>query len=215
MNLKKELPYLLIIAIPFIYLAFIWHALPEKVPMHWNINGDIDRYGSKTELLWVTLMLPVSLYLIMLVIPKIDPKGQIKKMANKYGQIKFLLTTFMSFLALFIIYSAKTRTLANPNYVLMFIGVLYIILGNYFKTIKPNYFIGIRTPWTLENEQVWKRTHALAGKMWFTGGFLIILSGLMLNKSTNLYVFLAITFLITVIPVYYSYRKFQLLNSSE
>lgn len=215
MNVKKEFFYLLVVAVPFMYLAYIWNDLPNKVPLHWNAKGDIDRYGSKFELLLIIFMLPVFMYVVMLIIPKIDPKAQIEKMGNKYGQIKFLLTTFMSFLAVFIIYSAKTGSFTNPNYVFMFIGVLYIILGNYFKTIKPNYFIGIRTPWTLENETVWKSTHKFAGGLWFTGGAIVIVLSLLLDKLTNLYVFLLITFFITVVPVYYSYIKFQETNKRE
>ena len=215
MNFKKELPYLLISSIPFIYLAYIWHDLPKKIPIHWNINGEIDRYSDKTGLFWIIFLMPVSTYLILLFVPKIDPKGQIKKMGHKYDQIKFVLLTFMSALSLFIIYSVKTKTLSNPNYIFMLIGILYIILGHYFKSIKSNYFIGIRTPWTLENETVWEKTHKFAGKLWFTGGILIVLFCLILDKITNVYVFLAITLLIILIPVIYSYKKFQHLKTPE
>jgi uncharacterized membrane protein len=86
-------------------------------------------------------------------------------MGNKLQTIKLLLTTFMSILALFILNTAKNESFANPNYIVLLIGVLYLVFGNYFKTIKANYFIGIRTPWTLENETVWKETHKLGGKM--------------------------------------------------
>lgn len=209
MNIKKELPQLLIVAMPFVYMAYIWNDLPAKVPMHWNANGEIDRYGSKIELLAVMFMLPVLTYIIMLVVPKIDPKGQIDKMGNKYAQIKFFLTVFMSVLALIIIYSAKTQKLINPNFIFILIGALYTILGNYFKTIKPNYFVGIKTPWTLENETVWKLTHKLAGKLWFAGGILIVLFSLILEKSTNLMAFLIITAIISLVPVVYSYKKFK------
>ncbi|HLV39232.1 SdpI family protein, partial [Xanthomarina sp.] len=158
MKLKKELPLIGIVLLPFIYLAYIWNQLPEKVPMHWNIKGDIDRYGDKIELLLIPFLLPVLVYVIFLVVPKIDPKKKLHKMGNKLQNLKVLMTIFMSVLALFIIYSAKNNTFTNPNYILLLIGVLYIILGNYFKTIKANYFIGIRTPWTLESETVWKET---------------------------------------------------------
>ena len=111
----------------------------------------------------------------------------------------------MSVLALFIIYSSKNKSISNPNYILLFIGVLYIILGNYFKTIKSNYFIGIRTPWTLENESVWKKTHELAGKMWFIGGILVVISSLVLDKNSNSIVFLSISGIIILIPIIYSF----------
>jgi immunity protein, SdpI family len=209
MKLKKELPLIVIVLLPFIYLAYIWNQLPEKVPMHWNINGEIDRYGDKMELILIPILLPLLIYVIFLVIPKIDPKNKLNKMGNKLQTIKILLTTFMSILALFIIYSVKNQSIDNPNYIVLSIGVLYIILGNYFKTIKANYFIGIRTPWTLENETVWKETHKLGGKMWFIGGIIVVLSSLILDKQPNLTVFLIVTGIITIIPIVYSYIVFE------
>ena len=209
MNLKKELPLITIVLLPFIYLAYIWNQLPAKVPMHWNIKGEIDRYGEKMELIIIPILLPLLVYIIFLVVPKIDPKNKLNKMGNKLQTIKVLLTTFMSILAIFIIYSAKNQSFANPNYIILLIGVLYIILGNYFKTIKANYFIGIRTPWTLENETVWKKTHKLGGKLWFVGGIIVVLTSLILDKEPNVTVFLIITGIITVIPIVYSYIIFK------
>ncbi len=130
-------------------------------------------------------------------------------MGNKYRSIKVLLTVFMSLLALFIIYASKNQSLSNPNYIILLVGVLYIILGNYFKTIRSNYFIGIRTPWTLENETVWKETHKLAGKLWFLVGLIVVLGSIILDKSSNFTLFITLTMIITLIPVIYSYFKFQ------
>ena len=209
MKLKKEIPLIVIVLLPFIYLAYIWNQLPEKVPMHWNIKGEIDRYGEKIELLLIPFLLPFLVYIIFLVIPKIDPKNKLNKMGNKLQTLKVLMTTLMSILALFIIYSAKNQSFANPNYIVLLIGVLYIILGNYFKTIKANYFIGIRTPWTLENETVWKETHKLGGKMWFIGGIIVVLSSLILDKQPNFTLFFIITGIISIIPIAYSYILFR------
>ena len=209
MNIKKELPLIGIVLLPFIYLAYIWNQLPEKVPMHWNIKGEVDRYGEKIELIIIPILLPLLIYIIFLVVPKIDPKNKLNKMGNKLQTIKFLLTTFMSILALFIIYTAKNESFANPNYIVLLIGVLYIIFGNYFKTIKANYFIGIRTPWTLESETVWKKTHQLGGKMWFVGGIIVVITSLILGKETNFTIFLLITGIIAVIPIVYSYITFK------
>ncbi|MCF1422132.1 SdpI family protein [Mangrovimonas futianensis] len=208
-QLKKELPLIGIILLPFLYLAYVWPDLPQRVPMHYNIKGEIDRYGDKSELLIIPFIMPVLIYIIFLVVPKIDPKNKLQQMGNKFQTIKVLLTTFMSVLALYIIYSTKNASLSNPNYVLLLIGVLYVILGNYFKTIKANYFIGIKTPWTLENETVWKDTHKLGGKLWFAGGLLIILGCLILNQKTNFIFFMSITAIITIIPIVYSYQRFK------
>jgi uncharacterized membrane protein len=115
MNLKKELSLITIVLLPFIYLAYIWNQLPEKVPMHWNIKGEIDRYGEKMELIIIPILLPLLVYIIFLVVPKIDPKNKLNKMGNKLQTMKFLLPKFMSILALFIIYTAKNESFANPN----------------------------------------------------------------------------------------------------
>ena len=209
MKIKSELAIIGIILLPFIYLAFLWNQLPKTIPVHWNINGEIDRYGNKTELLLIPILLPLLTYLIFLVIPKIDPKKKLNKMGNKLQSLKFLMTTLMSILALFIIYSTKEQCLTNPNYVIIIIGVLYIILGNYFKTIKPNYFIGIKTPWTLESEYIWKETHRLGGILWLLGGFLVIVLSLILNQKLNNIFFLVITAIISIVPIVYSYTLYK------
>ncbi|APX99397.1 SdpI family protein [Lacinutrix venerupis] len=215
MSLKKELPIILIILIPFIYLAFIWNVLPEQVPIHWNANGEIDGWGSKATLLIIPFILPVLIYVILSLVPKIDPKQKIEATSKKFYNIKLLLTLFMSVLALFILYSSKSQSFTNPNIIIMLIGLLYVILGNYMKTIKTNYFIGIRTPWTLENDIVWKKTHKLAGKYWFIGGLLVILLGFILEPKPNMVSFIIITTIITIIPVVYSYVIFKQLKQTS
>lgn len=209
MKLKKELPIIAIILLPFIYLAYIWNQLPQSVPMHWDINGEVDRFGDKMELILIPCLLPLLIYVIFLVIPKIDPKNKLLKMGAKFQTIKIILTTLISVLALLIIYSSKNQSFANPNYILLLIGVLYIVLGNYFKTIRANYFIGIRTPWTLESETIWKETHKFGGKLWFIGGILVVLSSLIFDKQPNLIIFLIITGVISIIPMAYSYILFK------
>lgn len=208
-SVKKELPIVAIVLLPFVYLAYIWNDLPEQVPLHWNVRGEVDRYGTRYELLLVPILLPLLVYVLFLVIPKIDPKNKIKKMGGKYQSLKTLLTIFMSALALFIMYTAKNESLNNPNYILLLLGLLFIFLGNYFKTIKPNYFIGIKTPWTLENESIWKETHSLAGKMWFIGGFIIVLGSLILPKETNFTLFTITVVVISLVPVVYSYLLYR------
>jgi uncharacterized membrane protein len=209
---RKDLPIIAVVLLPFIYLAYIWNDLPEEVPLHWNIRGDVDKYGSKFELLLIPILLPLLVYLIFLIVPKIDPKNKIQKMGGKYQSLKAILTIFMSGLALFIMYAANNESVKNPNYIVLIIGLLFVFLGNYFKTIKPNYFIGIKTPWTLENETVWKETHSLAGKMWFVGGLIIVFSSLILSKEANFTLFTVITVIIASVPVIYSYIFFKQLE---
>jgi len=217
-NLKTEFPLFIIVALPFLYLAFIWNDLPKEVPLHWNIHGEIDRYGDKSELWIVPFLLPLLTYGIFLIVPYIDPKQNLNKMGKKFNILKFVLTAFMSVLALYVLYVSKTQSMTSFNGIVILIGALYVILGNYFKTLRANYFIGIRTPWTLEDEDIWKKTHEMAGKLWFIGGMVIILCGVLIDESVSFKLFLGITIMITIIPVissYLQFRKKQSLKSNK
>ena len=102
-SIKKELPILGIALLPLLYLVFVWNSLPEKVPLHWNLEGKIDNWGSKYTLIGLVFFMPILTYILMLVVPKIDPKKRIEAMGGKYDQFKFILVAFMSVLSIFII----------------------------------------------------------------------------------------------------------------
>ena len=206
-KLKKEIPFIAIALLPFVYLAYIWNELPKEVPMHWNASGEIDRWGDKSELFMMIFMLTGITYLIFLVIPYIDPKQKLQNMGNKLNSVRMVLTVFMSALAIYILFSTQQKN-SDPGFVFAIIGLLFAFLGNYLKTIKPNYFIGIRTPWTLENEAVWKKTHLMASKLWFVGGLLMAMTFLVPNVFQE-YTFFGITAVIIIIPILYSYLAFK------
>ncbi|WP_348824546.1 SdpI family protein [Flavobacterium aestuarii] len=208
-TLKKELPVIGIVLLPFVYLAFIWNSLPEKVPTHWNKLGEIDHWGDKSSLIGVPFMLPVFIYILLLLIPKIDPKKRIALMGGKYYQFKFIFVLLMSLLSLFIIYISKNQSFSSPAFIFILIGTLFLVLGNYFKVIQPNYFIGIRTPWTLENNEVWRVTHIFAGKLWFIGGLLIVLGALIFEIEFFTIIFISIVAVLAFVPMAYSYIKFK------
>jgi uncharacterized membrane protein len=204
---KKEIPFIAVALLPFVYLAYIWNELPKEVPMHWNASGEIDRWGDKSELFMMLFMLTGITYFVFLIIPYIDPKQKLQNMGNKLNNLRLILALFMSALAIYILYSVQQKT-SNPVLIFPLVGLLFAFLGNYFKTIKPNYFIGIRTPWTLENEEVWKKTHLMGGKLWFVGGLLMALTFVLPNEI-QIYTFLAIAAVITIVPIVYSYLEFK------
>jgi len=208
-SIKKELPILGIALLPLLYLGSVWNSLPEKVPLHWNLEGEIDNWGSKYTLIGLVFLMPILTYILMLVVPKIDPKKRIEVMGGKYDQFKFILVAFMSVLSIFIIYISKNQKLSSPSMIVVLVGILFVFMGNYFKVIKPNYFIGIKTPWTLENEEVWKLTHLLAGKMWVIGGIVIVICSLIVPEDLNFYIFMSITAVISFVPIVYSYLIYQ------
>ena len=212
MNIKKEIPLLIVVLIPFVYLAYIWSSLPDTVPLHWNYKGEIDDWGNKSSLIFITFLLSGLTYILFTVIPFIDPKKRIQTMGNKYHNLKFLMVLFMSALAVFIIYSVKEQSITNPSFIYLAMGLLFMLLGNYMKIIKANYFIGIRTPWTLEYESIWKSTHKLASKIWFVGGLAIVISSLTTNKDFNGIFFISVITLLAIIPVVYSYMEYRKLK---
>lgn len=206
----KELILWSIIVLPYVYLATIWNELPEKVPTHFNIEGQANGWSSKTTLLFIPGALSIGIYLLMLIIPALDPKRKIQQMGDKFYAFRFMLTLFISLLVTYLLYLSKAGSLKDPNILIALIGALLAMFGNYFQTIRPNYFIGIRTPWTLENEQVWKRTHLLGGRIWMIGGVLIIIfSFIVTNNQTLTITFSAFLFIMVIIPVVFSYTEFR------
>jgi len=209
MKKLQEFATIAIVSLPFLYLAYLWNGLPEQVPVHWNFQGEIDRYGSKMELLLIPILLPLLTYILISIVPYIDPKNKIANMGGKLQSFKLILCIFMSILAIWIIHSANNQAISNPNILAMLLGGLIIAIGNYLKTIKENYFIGIRTPWTLESPEVWKETHRLGGNLWFIGGLLIIISSLAFSQKLAFGILMGVVTIIAVVPIVYSYMLFR------
>ncbi len=209
-TINREWPLLLILLVPMAYLAWIWNSLGDQVPLHWNAGGEIDRWGSKTELALFALGLPVFMYMVLLIIPAIDPKERIEAMGTKWNQIRIIILLFISGLDVLILHSAKTETLFEPTVLFLFIGLSVVLLGNYFQTIKPNYFVGIRTPWTLEDEEVWRATHRRAGQLWIVGGILIMVLSLILENHSLLTVsVILLSTILIVLPILHSYFLYR------
>ncbi len=207
--IKKESFNLLMVALPFIYLGYLYGGLPAEVPVHFNVDGEADRMGSKSTLWMVPFLLPLLTYLILSVVPALDPKKKIEKMGGKYQSFKTMLVAFMSVLALYIIYSAANPESTRISVVVILIGLLFMGLGNFFKTIQPNYFVGIRTPWTLENESVWKQTHQFAGMLLMGGGLMMIIAGLLLKGIVAIILLVVIALAVALIPMVYSWMLFK------
>ena len=161
-------------------------------------------------MIWIPGALGIGMYFLLLLIPVLDPKKKIQQMGDKYYRLRFMFTVFFSLIAIYLIYISSAGNLINPNLLLALIGILFAMLGNYFQTIRPNYFLGIRTPWTLENENVWKKTHHLGGRLWMVGGVLIVLLAFFIHdNSIFMILFSLILSIIVLIPVVYSYLEFK------
>lgn len=213
--MNKLIKYLvwLVFIVPAAYLAFIWNDLPEKVPMHYNLKGEIDRFGSKSELLIlvaVITIINIGVYFLLSNINRIDPKKKYREEnLPRMRSLAFAISIFLSAIICFVLYSSLHSGMKfNPKFIVIGIGLLFTIIGNYFYTIKPNYFAGLRTPWALENEENWRLTHQLGGKIWFAGGLILVIVGFVLNNAALFIVLMVLILIMVAIPIIYSYRLY-------
>lgn len=211
--MKKYLLEILLLAIsilPYIYLANIYDTLPEQVPTHFGFDGSADDWSNK-EILWVIpASMGIAIYLVMLLVPILDPKKKIQLMGGKYNTLRALFAIFFTLLAICLIDISKKGNNDNLSMLLALFGLMFVLIGNYLQTVRPNYFFGIRTPWALESESVWRKTHKLGGRIWMAGGLLIILLCIVLHNNLALAIsFLVIMVTISIIPVAFSYIEFQ------
>lgn len=203
----------LIIVIPVIYLAVVWNKLPGKIAMHFDVHGNADQYDSKNEFLWFMLiMLVVSIgsYLLLTNVWRIDPKKYAAENKNRLQKIAFALVVFLAAVECYVINLGTQGSLKfDPRFVFASIGLFWAVIGNYINNIRPNYFVGLRLPWTLESEENWRRTHRLAGKLWFTGGLLITVFCIFTSTTLSIVAIVFVPLLATLIPAVYSYRFYK------
>ncbi len=209
----KELILWILIVIPIIYLAIVWKNLPAQVATHFDFSGNPNDWTNKHDLIYLIGGLGIGTYLLMLFIPKFDPKKKIEQMGDKYYSLRLLMTLLISVISFYLLYVSYKAEI-NPNLLIGLIGGFDAVFGNYLQTVKPNYFIGIRTPWALENDEIWKKTNRLAGRLWMGGGLLIILISIFSRNNYALGILFGIvTFIIVIIPIIYSYTEFKKIHT--
>jgi uncharacterized membrane protein len=207
----KKIVWLIIIA-PAIYLTIIWNKLPEKIATHFNLKGNPDRYGGKTGLLIgvaVLIVLASVIWLLMPLVYKIDRKRRAVENKTRLLRMAFAISLFISFVACILINSSVYNTYFNFRIIFGGIGLMWCIMGNYMHNIKPNHFAGFRNSWTLNNEENWRKTHLLGGKIWFAGGLLITIVCFFASKNVATITFVSVSLLIILIPFIYSYRLYK------
>jgi len=206
----RELLLWIFLLIPNLYLFQIWDQLPDIVPTHFNLGGEADGWSSKQFLIFLPGGLGIGIYFLMLILPQIDPRKNLSLKDNTYYAIRFFMAVFFCILSIYILYTSLSGKISNPSILFGFIGGLFAVLGNYFKDIKPNYYLGIRTPWTLEDERVWHNTHKFGSKVWIFGGITLLFSSILIkNKDIFFPFFILSTLLISFIPVIYSYIDYK------
>lgn len=207
-TLKKDWLIWLIILSPLAMIIGCWDLFPDRIPTHFGSDGLPDSYSGKG---FGLLMLPginVLMYFLFLVLPKIDPSGKNYKLfSDKYRTIRIILHVFFT-ITFFIIGFYSLGYNFNMSLIMLYLVLtLFLFLGNYLGNVRHNYFIGIRTPWTLSNEEVWIKTHRLTAKVWVFGT-LITMVILPFVPDPEL-IFVPYLIIITIIPIVYSYLLFR------
>lgn len=215
-SLAKELLLLFITAIPIIFLLFIWKELPDQVPLHWNFQGEVDQYGDKSSLVWVVFLINIPIYLLMLFLPKISAKKEsIERMGKKYYRLRLILQLFMSALVLVILLASSGTTDIAIETLLSYCFLFFMLLfGNYMGSIRQNHFMGIRTPWTLENEEVWKKTHQLGAKLWIGGAIIGFITLFLLPNNWALMTIVGLMVIPMLLAAIYSFVVFKKLTKT-
>ncbi|MBU1203046.1 SdpI family protein [Patescibacteria group bacterium] len=213
-KLMDKLSLLLILAM--IVMAFYFYGqLPDRVISHWGANGQADGYSSKNFHIYFFPFLTIALYLLFKYLPKIDPKRK------NYKQFDISYHAFRLVMIFFFVAMFALTSFINIGYqinmsvaVSSMIGVLFIFIGFIIKDIKQNWFMGIRTPWTLSNENVWKKTHMFAQKIFIFCGFIFIALPYLPVQYFSYYI-IAIIILVSLGTYGYSYWLYKKEDSSK
>ena len=191
-----------------IVLLAIYPKLPRIVPMHWGIDGNIDGYGGKGSL-FVLYAVGVGGTFLFDFARKIDPKSKnYDKFNRPYEIFKLVFAIFMDGLVLVTARSRFNKNLKVSQIIVVAVGLMIAVIGNYMPKFKYNYTMGIKTPWTLSSETVWEKTHRKSGALWVCGGIGIALSSFLKSKYSFALVMI-ITVVISAIPMVYSYFEFK------
>ena len=169
---------------PLVLVAVFYRRLPDEVPMHWAFDGEINRYGTKSEVWFMGALGPVFALLFQF-LPRLDPKRRSYERFHKYYEaFAVVMEAFIAaIMGIALVESFRPGTLSVGRAVSILLGLLFVFIGNMMGKIKSNFFFGVRTPWTIADPDVWNRTHRLAGRLFCLAGLITILSALLLPET--------------------------------
>ncbi|MCX6784978.1 MAG: SdpI family protein [Candidatus Komeilibacteria bacterium] len=187
--------------------CYFYSVFPDRVPMHWNINGQVDSWGSAFSGAFILPMILIGMYILFVLIPFIDPKKEkYEQFAKVYKVFRILIMLVMFGVYLIASANALGYAVRVEIWIPVIIGLLFMVMGNYFGKIKPNWFMGIRTPWTLSSEEVWNKTHRLGGKLFMILGLLMLITPFWhLPSAIRFWLVIIPVLLVALVPMVYSY----------
>lgn len=190
--------------------GLLWNRLPDQMASHWNVNDQVDDYLPK---IWGVFLMPLvtlGLFLIFLLVPKIDPlKANIAQFRETFNLFVVFMVGFMVYIySLTLRWNLGSTNIAIGKAMLPALGLLFIVIGSLLRKAKRNFFIGIRTPWTLSSDLVWEKTHQLGATLFMISGVLAVIGGLI---GGNVALWMLIIPLIgsTLFLLVYSYVLYQ------
>jgi len=197
-----------IIIFSFILAVYYYPQMPKQMASHWNAGGEVDDTMSKFWGLFLMPIITVVMYLMFLLIPKIDPlKKNIEKFRIWFDWFILLMVIFLFYVYILTLLFNLGHIFNMTTAMLPALGVLFIYIGQMLEHAERNWFIGIRTPWTLSSDKVWKKTHMLGGKLFKAAGVLIFLT-IVMGKFA-LWIVLVTALWAGLYPVVYSYFEYQ------
>lgn len=194
--------------------AIIYPRLPEMAASHWNAAGQVDGYMPR---FWAAFLMPIisaGLLLLLLVFPALDPlKANIATFRPYYNAFIALIIVFMLFIhGITLAWNLGYDGFNIGNAIIPAVGLIIIFAGVMMAKAKRNFFIGIRTPWTLSNDTVWEETHKLGSKMFVGAGIVMILSAFF--GESGFWIIFPIIMLAAFVPVVYSYILWRRISKS-
>ncbi|MDD5221472.1 MAG: SdpI family protein [Candidatus Pacebacteria bacterium] len=199
---------LLLILASFLIGYFIYPQMPERMASHWNGLGQVDGYMSRAWALYMMPVLALIMFILMLFIPKLDPlKKNVKKFQEYYYGFILGMIAFLFYIYLLTIFWNLGMRFSMIRSLVPAFAILFYYCGILLEKAKQNWFIGIKTAWTLSNEEVWNKTHKLGGKLFKLAG-VISLIGLFFEKVA-IWLVTGPILLASIFIVFYSYWVYK------
>jgi len=205
---KSEIIIVGIALLSFAIGVYYYPQMPEQMASHWNAKGQVDDYLSK---FWGLFLIPITLVglaLLFMAVPRVDPlRENIEKFRKYYDGFVILFMIFMICVYLAtILWSIEIRISINV-FLPIAAGIMFIGIGILVENTKQNWFVGIRTPWTMSSESVWDKTHRMGGKLFKIAGVIAIVG--IFFQSYAVYFVLIPGILVAVYTVVYSYVEYK------
>lgn len=209
-QLKKDWPLWLLMVTGLLLGLYVKPQLPDQVPIHWNIRGQVDGYATSTYAVWFSPLLTMGLYLMLILLPYLDPKrANYVRFTSTYQYIKILLVLFFTGLHTAVLAAGLGYQNVPSLFIRIGMPLLFIFFGNVMGQIRHNYFVGIRTPWTIASPEVWRLTHRSAAKIWVLSGLIGLVAAFLPGEYGFVVLFGALTFaaLVPAVQSYFLFRR--------